>query len=389
MSPATSSAGAVPPTVYVGMAGDLIHPGHVNLLHAARRLGPVRVGLLSDAAVASYKRRPLMAFEQRAAVVSSLATVDDVVLQDTLDVVPNLRRYRPAWFVHGDDWRTGVLEDVRATVVRTLAEWGGELVEPPYTHGVSSSAFAGHVRAPRVEGAARQRAFASAWRAGTRWRAVGAFDAASAAIADGARDAALWLGPTETSARSPRSWVGGEAFAAGELLWRLHELAATSERPLFADAGVAQTAAHFAWLVTALDGLGASLVTVRAPDAILREAVATRRRALLVAASLDASDLQRLDELERVLSCGVDAVFLRGRTNAWPQSAVRDVVRVAGSTPVLVELTPFDRRREEGAFEAGARAVVHPALLERAADAAMRAAVARLEDGSSPQGQLK
>lgn len=82
-----------------------------------------------------------MAFEQRKEVVESIKGVARVVPQETLDYVPNLRKYKPDYVVHGDDWREGVQRETRQRVIEALAEWGGELVEVPYTTGVSSTQF--------------------------------------------------------------------------------------------------------------------------------------------------------------------------------------------------------------------------------------------------------
>ncbi len=125
--------------VYVGMSADIVHPGHINLLNEAAKLGPVTVGLLTDAAIASYKRLPHMTYEQRRAVVENLKGVERVVAQETLDYVPNLRALKPAFVVHGDDWQTGVQRETRQRVIDALAEWGGQLVEVPYTQGISST----------------------------------------------------------------------------------------------------------------------------------------------------------------------------------------------------------------------------------------------------------
>lgn len=126
-------------TVYVGMSADLVHPGHLNVIDKAAELGEVTVGLLTDRAIASYKRLPYMSFEQRRQVVEKLKGVDRVVPQETLDYVPNLRKYKPDYVVHGDDWREGVQRNVRQSVIEALAEWGGRLVEVPYTEGISST----------------------------------------------------------------------------------------------------------------------------------------------------------------------------------------------------------------------------------------------------------
>ena len=130
----------VNPTVYVGMSADLLHPGHMNILKVARNYGDVIVGLLTDAAIASYKRLPYMSFDQRLAVIENIKGVSRVIAQETLDYIPNLRLLRPDFVVHGDDWKTGVQANTRQAVIDVLKEWDGELVEVPYTSGISSSA---------------------------------------------------------------------------------------------------------------------------------------------------------------------------------------------------------------------------------------------------------
>lgn len=125
--------------VYVGMSADLIHPGHLNIIKEAQKLGSVMIGLLTDQAIASYKRLPFLSFEQRKAIVEQMKGVDEVVEQAQLDYVENLERYRPDYVVHGDDWREGVQRKTRERVVEVLATWGGQLVEVPYTANISST----------------------------------------------------------------------------------------------------------------------------------------------------------------------------------------------------------------------------------------------------------
>jgi len=125
--------------VYVGMSADLIHPGHLNIINEARKHGEVIVGLLTDKAIASYKRLPFMSYEQRKIVVENIKGVKEVIPQETLDYVPNLRKIKPDYVVHGDDWKTGVQRHTRQRVIDALNEWGGKLIEPEYTKGVSST----------------------------------------------------------------------------------------------------------------------------------------------------------------------------------------------------------------------------------------------------------
>ena len=126
--------------VYIGMSADLVHPGHLNIIQHARELGDeIIVGLLTDKAIASYKRLPFMSWEQRKIVVENIKGVSKVVPQETLDYVPNLRALKPDFVVHGDDWRSGVQKETRQRIIDVLKEWNGRLVEVPYTEGISST----------------------------------------------------------------------------------------------------------------------------------------------------------------------------------------------------------------------------------------------------------
>ena len=127
--------------VYVGMSADMIHPGHLNIIKEACKLGSVTVGVLTDAAIASYKRLPYLSYEQRAEVVANIKGVDRVIPQTTLDYIPNLREIKPDYVVHGDDWKTGVQQQTRQRIIEVMAEWGGKVIDIPYTKGISSTAM--------------------------------------------------------------------------------------------------------------------------------------------------------------------------------------------------------------------------------------------------------
>ncbi|MBU3635541.1 phosphoenolpyruvate mutase [Polynucleobacter sp. es-GGE-1] len=127
--------------VYVGMAADIIHTGHLNIIQKAAELGEVTVGVLTDEAVASYKRLPYMCAEDRKRIIASIKGVSHVIFQSSLDYTENLRSIKPEYVVHGDDWKEGIQKNTRESVLRVLSEWGGELIEIPYTMGVSSTEF--------------------------------------------------------------------------------------------------------------------------------------------------------------------------------------------------------------------------------------------------------
>lgn len=125
--------------VYVGMSADMIHPGHLNIIKEASKLGDVIIGLLTDKAIASYKRLPTLKYEQRKIIIENVKGVSEVVPQNELDYSVNLRKIKPDYVVHGDDWKKGVQQKTRQKVIDTLNEWGGKLHEVPYTKGISST----------------------------------------------------------------------------------------------------------------------------------------------------------------------------------------------------------------------------------------------------------
>jgi phosphoenolpyruvate phosphomutase len=125
--------------VYVGLSIDIVHTGHLNIISEAAKHGEVTVGVLTDQAIASYKAVPYLPFEDRKKIAENIKGVAQVIPQETLDYEPNLRKVKPDFVVHGDDWKTGVQKKTRAKVIEVLAEWGGKLIEPEYTKNMSSS----------------------------------------------------------------------------------------------------------------------------------------------------------------------------------------------------------------------------------------------------------
>jgi phosphoenolpyruvate phosphomutase len=121
------------------MCADLVHPGHLNIINEGRKYGEVVIGLLSDEGITGYKRLPFLSYEQRKIIVENIKGVKEVIKQEALDYVPNLIKIKPDYVVHGDDWSTGVQSETRKKVIKALQEWGGQLIEVPYTKGISST----------------------------------------------------------------------------------------------------------------------------------------------------------------------------------------------------------------------------------------------------------
>ena len=124
-------------TVYIAISADILHHGHINLIKKAAEYGKLIVGVLTDEAVATYKRFPVIEFEERKFIIENISGVSEVVPQNTLDYTDNLKKYKPDYVFHGDDWKEGVQSKIRCDVIETLNEWDGQLIEIPFTEDVS------------------------------------------------------------------------------------------------------------------------------------------------------------------------------------------------------------------------------------------------------------
>jgi len=129
-------------TVYLGMIADIMHPGLINIISEGAKYGDVMIGLFTDKAIATHKRLPYLTYEQRKNVVEHIQGVVQVVPQDDWSYVPNLRKYKPDYIIHGDDWVEGPDKYIREEVFKVMKEQGGEVIEIPYTKGISSSGLA-------------------------------------------------------------------------------------------------------------------------------------------------------------------------------------------------------------------------------------------------------
>ena len=126
-------------TVYVGITGDIIHPGIINIIQKGAKYGRLIVGLLSNEAIATHKRIPYLTYEQRKAVIENIKGVSEVVPQEEWSYVPNLLKLKPDYIIHGDDWKTNYLKGIREEVFEVMKKIGGEVIEIPYTKGINSS----------------------------------------------------------------------------------------------------------------------------------------------------------------------------------------------------------------------------------------------------------
>ena len=128
-------------TIYIGLSADTIHHGHMQLLEKARAYGEIIIGLYTDKAIAEYKRLPYLNYEQRKKILLNFKGVEKVYPQKEFDYSHNLKKLKPDYMLHGDDWKFGYMSNIRKRCLKVLKSYGGKLIEVPHTKGISSSAL--------------------------------------------------------------------------------------------------------------------------------------------------------------------------------------------------------------------------------------------------------
>jgi len=255
--------------VYVAMSADIIHPGHLNIINTAAKYGEVIVGVLTDKAIASYKRLPYMTFQQRCAVVSGLKGVSKVIPQSTLDYVPNLKELKPDYVVHGDDWRESVQKETRQRVIETLAEWGGELIEPAYTQGISSSQLYKALREVGTTPDVRRERLRRLLNAKDIVRVLEAHSGLSALIVENCKVShlnemneydAIWLSSLTDSTSKGKPDIECVDFTSR--LSTLNDILEVTTKPIIFDGDSGGLPEQFSYTVRTLERLGVSAVII-------------------------------------------------------------------------------------------------------------------------------
>jgi phosphoenolpyruvate phosphomutase len=256
-------------TVYVGMSADLVHPGHLNIIKKAATLGEVTIGLLTDQAIASYKRVPYMTFEQRLQVIENIKGVTRVVPQTTLDYVPNLQALKPNYVVHGDDWQQGVQKGVRQSVIDCLAQWQGELVEVPYTQGISSTALHKAMKEIGTTPQIRLKSLKRLLSAKPLLRFLDIHNAISGLIIEntkvetknGIREFdGMWGSSLTDSTAKGKPDI--EAVDVSSRMGTLNEVLEVTTKPIIYDGDTGGKTEHFVFTVKTLERLGVSAVII-------------------------------------------------------------------------------------------------------------------------------
>ena len=250
------------------MSADIIHPGHMNILKTASEYGQVTVGLLTDKAIASYKKIPLMTYEERFRVIEGIKYVDNIVMQETLDYSDNLRDLKPKYVVHGDDWTTGIQKETRKKVIKVLSEWGGELIEIPYTEGISSTSLKNKFD-KTITTEDRRKSLKKALNIKDTLTFLDIHNALSAIIVENAiyeknnlklQFDGMWASSLTDSTAKGKPDI--EAVDTSSRLATLNEVMEVTTKPIIYDGDTGGKPEHFTYTVQNLERLGVSAVVI-------------------------------------------------------------------------------------------------------------------------------
>lgn len=415
-------------TVYVGMSADLVHPGHLNVIRKASELGEVTVGLLTDKAIASYKRLPYMAYEQRRQVVESLKGVKRVVPQETLDYVPNLRAHKPDYVVHGDDWREGVQRKTREAVIEALEEWGGELVEVSYTDGISSTQLNKAIRELGTTPDIRRNKLRRMLQAKPLVRFIEAHNGLTGLIVENAAVETehgrkefdgMWRSSLTESTSKGKPDI--EAVDVTSRTRSLEDVLEVTTKPVIYDADTGGKPEHFQFTVRTLERLGVSA-------AIIEDKVGLKKNSLfgtdvkqtqdsienfskkikagkaaqvtddfMIIARIESLILDQgvddaMKRAEAFIEAGADGIMIHSRSK-MPDEIFEFCDRYAkleNRKPLVVVPSSYNQVTEQELIDHGVNIVIYANQLLRAAyPAMMDAAISILENGRSKELDAK
>jgi len=245
--------------VYTVLCADYFHAGHMNIIKKSRKLGKLIVGVMTDEAMASYKRVPMMSYEKRADVVKNIKGVWKVIPQHTLDYTDNLRKYKPNIVTNGDDWREGVQKNVRHKVIETLKQWNGKLIEIPYTKGVASRKIIKdlHSELTTDERLCRLKHIINTKKL---TRVIEAHSGLSALIVEKLDFDAIWESSFTDSSSKGKPDIELVDFTSR--LKTINEILEVSNKPMIVDLDTGGQAKHFEYMVKTLERLGVSAVVI-------------------------------------------------------------------------------------------------------------------------------
>jgi phosphoenolpyruvate phosphomutase len=397
-------------TVYMCFATDMIHSGHIAIIKKAKRLGKLIIGVLSDEAVCSYKRFPLLPFAERKAMFENIAGVWKVVEQKELSYKENLEAYRPDFVVHGDDWQTGFQKVIRDEVTSILASYGGKLVEFPYSKDEKYQELENRARAdmsmPDIRRARLKKAIAMK---GTI-TAIEAHSGLTGLIAEntvvyqdgGARQFdAMWISSLCDSTAKGKPDI--ELVDMTSRFRTIDDIMEVTTKPIIFDGDTGGLTEHFVYTVRTLERMGVSMVIIEDKTGLKKNSLfgtevqqtqaaipdfcekiragkkAQKTKDFMICARIESLILEQgmEDALERAFAfagAGADAIMIHSRKKD-PAEIFEFVEKFRAqdpTTPIVVVPTSFNMVTEEEFKARGVNVVIYANQLTRTGFPAMQ-----------------
>jgi len=399
--------------VYMCFSSEYIHSGHVAILKKAKRLGRLIVGVLSDEAVSSYKRFPLIPFEERKALIENIAGVESVVVQNTLSYAENLRALKPNYVVHGNDWCEGFQKPIRQEVCEILAGYGGKLVEYPYNNSPKYNELdAAHraeasmpdVRRGRLRKLINMKGLVTALE--THSGITGLIAENTTVLQDGKtyQFDAQWVSSLCDSTAKGKPDI--ELVDMTSRFRTIDDIMEVTTKPIIFDGDTGGLAEHFVYTVRSLERMGVSMVIIEDKTGLKKNSLfgteaaqtqdtienfcakiqagkkAQKTNEFMICARIESLILEHgmEDALTRAFAYvnqgGADAIMIHSRKKDPSEifEFVRKFREKDSTTPIVVVPTSFDIVTEEEFKRRGVNVVIYANQLTRTSFPAMRKA---------------
>ena len=395
--------------VYVGMSADLVHPGHLNIINEAKKYGEVIIGLLTDEAIASYKRLPFLSYEQRKIVIQNVKGVKKVIPQETLDYIPNLKKLKPDYVVHGDDWCTGIQKETRKKVIQALNEWDGKLIEVPYTKGISSTKLNNILREIGITPQIRRKRLKRLLKAKPLVRILEAHNGLTGLIVENTKEKVnnvekefdgIWISSLTDSTAKGKPDI--EYVDLTSRLKTIEEILEVTTKPLIVDGDSGGLPEHFVFKVRTLERLGVSAVIIEDKIGIKRNSlfgakagqtqdsienfsykISQGKKALvtddfMIIARIESLILKKglddaLKRAKAYINAGSDGIMIHSKDKE-PKEILEfchEYKKFTNRVPLVAVPTTYNQITEDELIEAGVNIVIYANHLLRSAYPAM------------------
>ena len=391
-------------TVYMSFATDILHGGHIRIIRRAARLGKLIIGVLSDEAVASYKRFPLVPAPERMKLFENIAGVWKVVEQKTLSYRENLETYRPDIVVHGDDWCAGFQQPIREEVLSVLSSYGGKLVEFPYSGDEKYKELQRRERAELAMPDVRRGRLRRLLEMKGLVTVMEAHDGLTGLVVEntvvhengGARQFdAMWLSSLCDSTAKGKPDI--ELVDMTSRFRTIDDIMEVTTKPIIFDGDTGGLTEHFVYTVRSLERMGVSMVIIEDKTGLKKNSLfgtevrqiqasieefsekiragkkAQRTQEFMICARIESLILEKgmedaLARAKAFTEAGADAVMIHSRKKDPEEifTFIEQFRAVDPSTPVVLVPTSFNSVKEEEWKARGANIIIYANQLMRA-----------------------